>query len=113
MEASVELMRRTREGVLIQGNQGEVLLMPAAQGLSAAYVAGPLVNGSALAYAQTIQVAALRYAKQLSLPWRLDAEGGIKVTDPHHYYEDCFRPEVHAAETLLRWVAVVAGPENS
>lgn len=98
-------MERTAEGVRIHAPGGEVLLRLTPQGIEGSYEKGPLVNGSAAAYAQQIAREAVNLARQLDLPWSTDDAGHIVVNEPQRYYRESFSPELMAAETLLHWLA--------
>ena len=98
-----DLMERTNNCVRVNAPHGEVLLRPSRNGIQADYRRGPLVNGSANAYANSVKQAALDYARQLQLPWSSGPGEAIKIEDPMLYYEQTFRPDILAAETLLRW----------
>lgn len=97
------LMKRTATGVRIDAPEGEVWLRPTTRGIKAEYMNGPLANASASAYARAVKRAALDYARGLELPWSSGPEQAIRIKDPMLYYEQTFRPDILAAETLLRW----------
>ena len=97
------IMACSAEGVRIETPAGEVWLRPTPQGIQAEYARGPLVNGSATAYAREVKQAALNYAHALELPWSNHGDATIRINDHQLYYEQTFRPDILAAETLLRW----------
>lgn len=103
MHCPPDLMERRDNSVRIDAPKGEVLLRPTRNGIEAEYISGPLVNASASAYANSVKQAALDYAHELELPWSSGADKTIQIKDPILYYEQTFRPDILAAETLLRW----------
>ena len=98
-----DLMHCTGAGVRVNAPKGEVWLRPTRDGIKADYTTGPLVNGNATAYAKAVKQTALDYAHELELPWSKDTQGNIRIKDLQRYYEHTFRPDILAAETLLRW----------
>lgn len=96
-------MERTTRGIYIHAPKGKVLLRKTRGGLRADYQAGPLVNGTATAYARKIRMAVLEYARGLELPWSTGPDGQITIRDQRRYYEQTFNRELSIAETLLRW----------
>ena len=103
MQRQPEIMACRAGGVRIETPAGEVWLRPTPQGIQAEYARGPLVNGSATAYAGEVKQAALDYSHALDLPWSSDGDATIRINDHQRYYEQTFRPDLLAAETLLRW----------
>ena len=100
---TAENMRRTSDGVRIETTRGTVLLSPGRNRIDARYLYRPLVNGTATAFAQRIRDEALQLARQVELPWTLSEKGSLRIKDHRQFYEQSFRPEIQAVETLLRW----------
>jgi hypothetical protein len=104
MQLSLDMIRRTEDGVLICAPKGEVRLRRNPSGISATYERGPLVNGTAMAYTQSVTQHALAYASQHDLPWRTRRDGSMEITDHRKFYEQTFNASTHAIETLNRWI---------
>ena len=103
MHLSLDMIRRTDDGVLICAPQGEVLLRRTRQGITAKYRKGPLVNGTATAFAEKAKQSVLNYAQELKPPWTTGRGGCIHINNHQQFYEQTFSAPSYALETLKRW----------
>ncbi len=103
MHLSLDTIRWTDHGVLICDPQGEVLLKQSSEGITAEYGNGPLVDGTATAFAEKVKRTALDYALKIRLPWTMDDDGSIRIHDHQRYYKQSFSTTTYALETLKRW----------
>lgn len=106
MPISLDMIRRTKDGVLLSAPEGEVLLKRTEAGITAEYAAGPLLNGSARQYAEQAKRSALRHARKIDLPWTSDPRGGTTITNHEQFYAQTFSTTTHALETLRRWSVI-------
>lgn len=103
MHLSLDMIRRTDDGVLISAPRGEVLLQKARVGVSAKYLCGPLINGTAIEFAEKAKRTALEQAFAFQLPWSKNSTGGINIRDHNRFYDQTFSGPTYALETLRRW----------
>lgn len=103
MHLSLDHIRWTEDGVLICDPQGDVLLKQSSEGITAEYGNGPLVDGTATAFAEKVKRIALDYALKIRLPWTVGDDGSIRIHDHQTYYEQTFSATTYALETLKRW----------
>lgn len=109
MHISLNMIRRTDDGVLISAPHGEVFLKRTGNGITAKYCSGPLVSGSTIQFAEKARRAALEQAISLQLPWSVNREGSISIRDQQQFYEQTFCSQSYALETLKRWFYPDAG----
>ena len=99
------MIRRTDDGVLISAPSGEVLLKRGKECIVAEYHSGPLINGTATAFAEKAKRTALEYASKLEMPWTEDRDDGLKIHDHGVFYQQTFSNQTYALETLNRWTS--------
>lgn len=112
MKLTPQEISRTAEGVRVRGDAGDVLLRKNDKDITAHYLGKQLVNGSAHAYAEKLRQSALRLAEDYPLPWFVDEEKGMQVTEPRSFYAETFSPSVAGIETLVFWRSQSSGKER-
>ncbi|MGJ8653072.1 MAG: hypothetical protein ACSHX8_07345 [Opitutaceae bacterium] len=96
-------MRLTDDGVIVHSPHGEVILRRTKHGITAKYHSGPLINGTASAFADKVKICALNHALEIDLPWSTNANGSIIIHNHKQFYNQTFCPSTYALETLKRW----------
>jgi hypothetical protein len=97
-------IRLVDDALLIKGPQGDVLIRAQAKGIEMQYQGDQLVNGSAIAYSESLLQQAIEFTNNFPFPWCIDTDGRQRITDHQRFYEQTFYSNLQGIETLRRWV---------